>query len=153
MNFVSLLEKMKNFSTLIDGKFDEIFSGDVNPIDLIEPSLYALKNGGKRLRSFICYEIATRMGADSEKSLQLATAIEIMHNWMLIHDDIEDGDVFRRNKLSVWKKFGLPNAINIGDYLAHKVFEIILSMKDLGLDEKNILNLNNLAANVAIKTI
>jgi geranylgeranyl pyrophosphate synthase len=58
--------------------------------------------------------------------MPFALATEMFHNFLLIHDDIEDGDTMRRDQETLWVKFGVPNAINIGDYLLAKAVALIL---------------------------
>lgn len=110
---------------------------------------YSMESGGKRLRPFLCLEICRLLNYDIKKALPFAIACEFMHNWLLIHDDIEDGDVIRRNKPTVWKKFGIAHAINAGDIMAHKVFEIILDSK---LPQEKILKLVELVLKVVTET-
>jgi len=76
---------------------------------------YALEGRGKRIRPLLCFTACKALNGDPKAALPYATAIELIHNFSLIHDDIEDGDVYRRNKLSVWKKYGLAHGVNIGD--------------------------------------
>ena len=54
-------------------------------------------------------------------------AVELMHNFFLVHDDIEDGDRFRHGRDSVWVRYGQAHGINIGDLLAVRVFAAALS--------------------------
>jgi len=110
---------------------------------------YSMLSGGKRIRPFLCIETCRLLNSDQKKALPFAIACEFLHNWILIHDDIEDGDVKRRNKFTIWKKFGLPHAINIGDMMAHDVFEIILNSK---LEEEKILKLIKLIVKVVKET-
>ncbi len=77
---------------------------------------------------------------------------ELMHNWLLVHDDIEDGDEVRRNQPTVWKKYGVPHAINVGDLMSQKVFQIILDSKAAGVDDKTTMQLLNIMAETAVKT-
>ena len=77
---------------------------------------YAFKSGGKRLRPALCLLLADAYGVRKAAS-NAAIAIELFHNFTLIHDDIEDGDETRRNKPTLWKKYGVPKAINAGDAL------------------------------------
>lgn len=92
------------------------------------PAWYHLETGGKRIRSALCLLTAEALGGDSEKALHFAAAVELLHNMLLVHDDIEDGDTVRRNQPTVWKRFGLANAINVGDYLfARSLRAVILS--------------------------
>ncbi len=72
---------------------------------------------GKRIRPLLCLLTAEALGADPADALPFALAIELMHNFALVHDDIEDGDVMRRGRGSAWVKYGLAQGINIGDYL------------------------------------
>ena len=70
--------------------------------------------GGKRFRPGLCLMIAEMYGHRSE-ALEAATAIEIFHNFTLIHDDIEDNDCLRRGRPTVWKLWGVNHGINTGD--------------------------------------
>lgn len=83
-------------------------------------------NTGKRIRPILCLLVCHELSGNSRPALPFAAAIELMHNFALVHDDIEDGDEMRRGRPAVWKKYGLPHAINIGDYLFTKVFEALL---------------------------
>jgi geranylgeranyl diphosphate synthase type I len=78
---------------------------------------------GKRTRSTLCLTIV-RMYDAGETSLDAALAIELFHEFTLMHDDIEDASDSRRNKPAVWKAFGIAEAINAGDCLcalAHRM--------------------------------
>jgi len=83
-------------------------------------------NSGKRIRPLLCLLVCRELSGDARPGLPFATAIELMHNFCLVHDDIEDGDEVRRGRPAVWKQYGLAHAINIGDYLFTKVFEALL---------------------------
>lgn len=72
---------------------------------------------GKRLRPILCLLAAMETGGDPAQALPAAAAIELLHNFSLIHDDIEDGDETRRHRPTVWKVWGVPQAINAGDAL------------------------------------
>lgn len=72
---------------------------------------------GKRIRPILCLLTAEALGADRALAMPFALSIELMHNFALVHDDMEDGDIMRRGRPSAWVKFGVPHAINIGDYL------------------------------------
>lgn len=76
---------------------------------------------GKRLRPVMCLATAEVLGGDPRRAMPFACAIELMHNFALVHDDIEDGDEIRRGRPTVWKHYGLPHGINIGDYIFCKV--------------------------------
>lgn len=72
---------------------------------------------GKRIRPVLCLLSAEALGADPAHAMPFALAIELMHNFALVHDDIEDGDVMRRGRDATHIRYGLPHGINIGDYL------------------------------------
>lgn len=82
---------------------------------------------GKRLRPLLCLLVSDSLCGRHTEALPFAAAIELMHNFCLVHDDIEDGDEYRRGRPSAWKHFGLPHAVNIGDYLFTKIFAALLS--------------------------
>jgi geranylgeranyl diphosphate synthase type I len=70
---------------------------------------------GKSLRSTMCLLACEAVSGDLNKALPAAAAVELLHNFSLIHDDIEDGDVKRRHRDTLWKLWGVPQAINTGD--------------------------------------
>ncbi|NJD59322.1 MAG: polyprenyl synthetase [Anaerolineales bacterium] len=70
---------------------------------------------GKRIRPLLVLLVCSAAGGDWNIALPGATAVELIHNFSLIHDDIEDNSPTRRGRLSVWKKWGIPQAINTGD--------------------------------------
>lgn len=72
---------------------------------------------GKRIRPILCLLTAEALGVDRRLAMPFALSIELMHNFALVHDDMEDGDIMRRGRDAVWVKYGVPHAINIGDYL------------------------------------
>lgn len=72
------------------------------------------KFGGKRIRPLLLLSLSKLFGTTVKKCLPAASAVEFLHNFSLIHDDIEDGDVTRRFRPTVWKVWGIPQAINLG---------------------------------------
>jgi geranylgeranyl diphosphate synthase type I len=70
---------------------------------------------GKSLRSTMCLLACEAVCSDYRKALPAAAAVELLHNFTLIHDDIEDGDEKRRHRDTLWKLWGVPQAINTGD--------------------------------------
>jgi geranylgeranyl diphosphate synthase type I len=70
---------------------------------------------GKRLRPRLLFAVARDEGASYEDALDAALAVELLHNYSLVHDDIEDGDELRHGRQTVWARFGLSNGINAGD--------------------------------------
>ena len=78
---------------------------------------------GKQLRAKIALSAGEKFGADTTACLHWASAVELLHNASLIHDDICDGDTIRRNKASVWAKYGRDVALALGDWLIAEAFE------------------------------
>jgi geranylgeranyl diphosphate synthase, type I len=70
---------------------------------------------GKRIRPLLVLLACSAAGGDWNLALPGATAVELIHNFSLIHDDIEDHSPLRRGRPTVWKKWGIPQAINTGD--------------------------------------
>ena len=70
---------------------------------------------GKGLRPMMCLFACQAAGGDWRKALNAAAAMELVHNFSLIHDDIQDGDTQRRHRDTVWHKWGLAQGINAGD--------------------------------------
>lgn len=85
---------------------------------------------GKALRPTLCLLVFEALTGSYQEVLPLAAALELIHNFTLIHDDIEDNDLERRGRPTAWAVWGKPLAINVGDYL------YTLATKSLyGLDE------------------
>ena len=72
-------------------------------------------SSGKRIRPLLCLLCCTAAGGAWERALPLASAIELLHNFTLIHDDIQDHSPLRRGRPTVWQKWGPAQAINAGD--------------------------------------
>lgn len=85
--------------------------------------------GGKRLRPILCLLACEATGGDFHQALPAAAAVEIIHNFSLAHDDIQDGDPMRRHRPALWKVWGMPQALNVGHglyALAHLAMERLL---------------------------
>ena len=72
---------------------------------------------GKRIRPLIVLLATASQGADWKTSLPAAAAVELVHNFSLVHDDVQDNSEKRRGRPTVWTKWGVPMAINVGDAL------------------------------------
>ena len=113
--------------------------------ELIKPMLYGLLPGGKKVRSKILFDVGTIFKVDKKKILQVAAAVECIHAYSLIHDDLPcmDNDNLRRGKLTTHKKFSESTAILAGNSLLTIAFQI-LSEKELNLNLKKKIKLINL---------
>ncbi|MDW8338848.1 MAG: polyprenyl synthetase family protein, partial [Thermoleophilia bacterium] len=96
---------------------------------------YALEPGGKRVRPVLCLAVAEAAGADLKAALPAAAALELVHSFSLVHDDLPalDDDAERRGRPSAHVAFGEAVALLAGDALLAEAFRIVLSYDDPGL--------------------
>ncbi|MCB0046783.1 MAG: polyprenyl synthetase family protein [Caldilineaceae bacterium] len=95
---------------------------------------------GKRLRPMLCLLACAEAGGDPFDALPAAAAIELLHNFSLIHDDVEDGDETRRHRATVWAVWGVPQAINAGDGMFALSFRVLQRLRGIGVDERVVLD-------------
>ncbi len=96
---------------------------------------------GKRLRPALGLLVCEVLGANPDAPLPFAAAIELFHNFTLVHDDIEDGDTYRRNRPCVYVKYGLAHGINIGDFMLVKVFRALTESSEYHLPPRKQIRL------------
>jgi geranylgeranyl diphosphate synthase type I len=94
--------------------------------------------GGKRFRPALIALSCEALNGKVKDTIPAGAALEIAHTFLLIHDDIEDFSETRRGKPCLHVTYGIPHAINMGDYLIMKVYETLLSAKKLWGSEKTI---------------
>lgn len=111
----------------------EDFSG--TPKELYEPIEYILSLGGKRMRPALCL-LGAHVVGDSNKAINAAMAVEVFHNFSLIHDDIMDEAPLRRGKTTVHHKWNTNIAILSGDAMLVKAYEYLSKTEPLGLTLK-----------------
>jgi len=117
----------KTSRELIEATLNEVLpKATERPAVLFEAMRYAVGSGGKRIRPHICLFSALAVGGQLEDAKYPAAAIEILHNYTLVHDDLPamDNDIERRGQPTVWKKFGEANAILVGDALLALAYRI-----------------------------
>ncbi len=90
------------------------------------PVAHHLAGGGKGVRAALALLSATATGAAEETAVIGAVAIELVHNFSLIHDDVIDGDHERHHRSTVWSEFGIGQAIIAGDALATLALQVLL---------------------------
>jgi octaprenyl-diphosphate synthase len=113
-------------------RFEEMSAEELSVNDPFLQSLhnYLLNISGKHMRpalAMLCYRL---FGSDSDQPIRAALAIELLHTATLVHDDVIDSSMFRRNQLSMNAKWGNDVSIICGDYLYAKAFLILSSLKD-----------------------
>ena len=112
---------------------------------LFKPFIYTMQNKGKRVRPILTLMAADSLDNNYEKALPAALAIEIFHNFSLVHDDIMDNALYRRGRPSVHKKWDTNSAILSGDAM------LILSYKSLEIYKSDIyVKMNKVLTNSAL---
>jgi len=120
-------EYLKKMSAMLDGPIKS-YIGDEEPKILMDASKQYPYAGGKRMRPAMAVACCKAVGGDASKAIPLAVAIEYIHNFTLIHDDIMDGDDKRRGMDTIHVGYGMPTAILAGDALFAKAFQIIANL-------------------------
>jgi len=95
------------------------------------------RESGKFIRSTLCLLSCQAVGGDTSQAMPAAAAVELIHNFSLIHDDIEDASYERHHRPTVWKLWGQSQAINAGDAMFTLAYLALLELKGKGIaDEK-----------------
>ncbi len=139
---MDFMEKQKSYTYMVNNFLEK----SIKENDLLEKSIYSairysLLAGGKRLRPVLALAVCDMLSGDLEEVLPYACAIEMIHTYSLIHDDLPamDNDDYRRGKLTNHKMFGESLAILAGDGLLNMAFEVMLegtSNKSNNLENK-----------------
>lgn len=119
----------ENYVNLIEDYLGEQFQGEYPWKRLQEAMRYSLLAGGKRIRPVLSLQFCEMVGGDAKKALPIAAAIEMVHTYSLIHDDLPamDDDDLRRGRKTCHKQFDEATAILAGDALQSAAFRLILS--------------------------
>jgi len=126
-------EKIKELNKELESSLAEIENDRLRNAMLHYP-----KAGGKRLRPIITMLVAESINKSGKASIPFGIALEMVHNFTLVHDDLMDQDETRRGLKTVHVAYGIPEAILAGDALFAKAFEIVSNM-DLDGDRKSQL--------------
>jgi len=124
----SLVAYLNERKALVDGALDAYLPGGQNdPAAIFEAIRYSLLVGGKRIRPILCLAAAEAIGGEAETVLPAACALEMIHTYSLIHDDLPamDNDDFRRGRPTSHKVFGEGLAILAGDALLTEAFRLL----------------------------
>jgi geranylgeranyl diphosphate synthase type II len=126
---------VKSYSELlqiINKKISETSYGSY-PNELYEPISYMMSLGGKRLRPVLTLMACDMFGSNIEKALNAALAVEVFHNFTLVHDDIMDNAPLRRGKETIYKKWNMPVAILAGDLMMIKATDFLCETESTDL--------------------
>lgn len=111
---------LKSSADLVNGYLASRVGGE--PAALYRAANHLIEHGGKRLRPYLVLKSCALLGGSEEDALPAAGAVEMIHNFTLIHDDIMDNDEMRHGVKTVHKRFGVPLAILAGDILFSKAY-------------------------------
>jgi len=112
---------------IVEEALDRYLPAGGNPPRIYEAMRYSLLNGGKRIRPILCMAAAEAVGGELAPVIPIACALELIHTYSLIHDDLPsmDDDDFRRGKLTCHKVFGEAIAVLAGDALLTEAFALL----------------------------
>ncbi len=133
---------LDNFESLVDERLSSIFQRVTKNQTTIDESInYALSNPGKRIRPTLIFLVGDFLGIDISRLENIAGAVELIHTYSLVHDDLPcmDDDDLRRGKPTLHKKFNESTAVLVGDALQTLAFNLILEDKNLDSAEKRDL--------------
>jgi len=136
---LDLMETIGEYSKLINPKLEEIIA-DITPKSLYEASMHLIGAEGKKIRPTLALLSCQAVGGEIEDAVNVAAAIELIHTFSLIHDDIMDKDEMRRGQPAVHVLWGESMAILAGDILFSKAFESALKTRIDELSYKRVAN-------------
>jgi geranylgeranyl diphosphate synthase type I len=136
---MEVVDILKKYSKSIDEEIKNSL-GTVDPDELQKSTQHLIKAGGKKIRPSLVVLSSEAVGGTAEEALKTAAAVELIHTFSLIHDDIMDKDDMRRGKPSVHILWGEPMAILAGDTLFSKAFETVLETQIDGVSYERVVN-------------
>ena len=128
MSKIDPLEFLKETKAKIDAYIFDFLPTDHKRAEvrrLYKMMLDYPQRSGKMLRPAFCLLMCEAFGGNPNDAFNTAAALELLQNWLLIHDDIEDGSDLRRGQPCLHQKYGIPLAINVGDGLHCKMWEML----------------------------
>ena len=137
-----------NQAKYVSDYIDKIFDDDM-PSVVLNAMKYSASAGGKRIRPVLTLEFSKACGGNTDAALKMGCAVEMIHTYSLIHDDLPcmDNDDIRRGKPSCHIAFGEDNALLAGDALLTKAFNVLSSVK--GIPDSNIIKAVNYLSSFA----
>ncbi len=110
-------------------------------------------DSGKRLRPVFCLLVCEMLSGEFTSALPAAAAIELLHNFSLVHDDIEDGDPLRRHRATLWTLVGVPHAINVGDALFALAQRELLRLRARGVSSERVLRASEIFQETCVQLV
>jgi farnesyl diphosphate synthase len=132
---MTFFNELASIAERVEAALEELLKGELVigvPPRLVSAMRHAVLGGGKRLRPFLVVESAKLFDIDVEKALVPALAVELIHGYSLVHDDLPamDNDVTRRGRPTVWAEFDEWTAILVGDGLQSLAFEMLAAERE-----------------------
>jgi geranylgeranyl diphosphate synthase type I len=131
--------EIENYVNQVNNHLISFLKGE--PSELYRASTHYLKSGGKRLRPLMVIKSCEMFKGNQQDALPAASAVEFIHNFSLVHDDIMDNDDMRHGIPTVHKFFGLPLAILSGDILFSKAFQILSTTNINSIKDSSLLSM------------
>jgi geranylgeranyl diphosphate synthase type II len=128
MNLKSFEARMENYRKRINDRLSRVVVKQ-SPVSFYDPVRYVLEGGGKRIRPILVILACKAVGGAEDDCIDAAVAVEILHNFTLVHDDIMDNDDLRRSRQTVHKKWDEATAILAGDGLVALAYHYLLKTK------------------------
>lgn len=147
---MNVMDTLKKYSKNVDVELEESLS-TIDPSSLCEASAHLIKAGGKKMRPALVVLSCESVGGKKEDAYKTAAAVEFIHTFSLIHDDIMDKDDMRRGKPSVHAIWGEPMAILAGDTIFSKAFESIAETNVESIPPQNIIHALKTVVDACVK--
>jgi geranylgeranyl diphosphate synthase type I len=147
---MNVLELLKKYSTEVDLEIGKALD-TVDPEELHDASKHLIKAGGKKIRPSLVLLSSEAVGGSLEGALKTAAAVELIHTFSLIHDDIMDQDEMRRGMPSVHTIWGEPMAILAGDIIFSLAFELVTQTHNEDIPSKRVVEALRTVVDACIK--
>lgn len=134
-----LADRLAGYSQQVDAQLERILPPASGPAERLFAAMrYSVFNGGKRLRPALCFAAADAIGVSNINTTKVAAAVEMIHAYSLIHDDLPamDNDDLRRGKPTCHIQFDEATAILAGDALQSLAFQQLTKLTDISSDSK-----------------
>ncbi len=132
-----LMDDIRHVAEQVDAFILSNLKGE--PLKLYEASLHYIRSGGKRLRPYIVVRCSELLNGSIHKALPIAGAVEMIHNFTLVHDDIMDNDELRHGVPTVHREYGLAYGVLAGDLLLIEAFNTVVKHgKSVGLSPESV---------------
>lgn len=139
---MDVLDYLDERGKVVNDVLDDFLPDKIEPKILADSSKHLIDAGGKRIRPVLALVSCEAVGGNSSDVIEIAAALELLHTFTLVHDDIIDGDKFRRGKKTVHEEWDDSIGILTGDALISKAFEMVFrNSRNVDLERDEVLQL------------